>query len=202
MSCLLFLYKILQESIIIFKMKYPYYICYNVFSMQELEQLNYDFKNNHRKDLEDRPASNVKKNAEVLIVDWKVAKKYLDRTNELVIDINKNDYCFDIFGYSDYDTCNYNTYTAEGVGQYDWHTDSTGPKDAGDIKLTVLINASTEQYKGGGFEIFRNGFEPIKEFDTPGSVLIFPGFIPHKVNPVVSGTRVSVSYWVTGPKFR
>ena len=35
-----------------------------------------------------------------------------------------------------------------------------------------------------------------------GSVLVFPPYIMHGVEPVEEGSRESVVGWITGPKFR
>ena len=34
-----------------------------------------------------------------------------------------------------------------------------------------------------------------------GTVIVFPSWIQHRVTPVTSGTRKSVSLWLIGPKF-
>ena len=41
----------------------------------------------------------------------------------------------------------------------------------------------------------------IKE-NRPGSFIVFPSFIQHRVLPVTKGTRRSLVGWASGPKFR
>ena len=38
------------------------------------------------------------------------------------------------------------------------------------------------------------------EFNTPGSAVIFPSFINHKVNKITSGKRNTLAIWLSGPK--
>ena len=183
-------------------MHHNFYIAQNMFTKEELKQLNVDCTTKNNPNLFDRPATGITKKANVLIVPWAETKSFMERTFDLAKEVNKRDYCYDMFDYTDYDSINYNVYNSHDQGEYDWHTDSTGGGTPDDIKLTVIVNASTESYTGGTFEIFRNGPYPVEDFNNPGSVLVFPGFIPHRVTPVTQGKRVSVSYWITGPKFR
>ena len=37
---------------------------------------------------------------------------------------------------------------------------------------------------------------------TPGSAIIFPSFINHKVEKIISGSRATLAIWMNGPKFR
>ena len=41
-----------------------------------------------------------------------------------------------------------------------------------------------------------------KEFNSPGSAVVFPSFTNHKVNKLKSGSRHTLAIWMTGPKFR
>ena len=71
-----------------------------------------------------------------------------------------------------------------------------------DIKLTALLNLSEEKYDGGELVLFRASEIICNEFNTPGSAIIFPSFINHKVNKIVSGNRHTLAIWLSGPKFR
>ena len=41
-----------------------------------------------------------------------------------------------------------------------------------------------------------------KEFNLPGSAVVFPSFTNHKVNKLKSGSRCTLAIWMSGPKFR
>jgi PKHD-type hydroxylase len=96
---------------------------------------------------------------------------------------------------------NYNVYDSKKQGEYAWHKDVELNKIY-DLKLTVLANISTEAYTGGNFELVLHEPVHIKEFDDPGAVLIFPSFLMHRVTPVETGIRESVSLWLPGPNLK
>ena len=64
------------------------------------------------------------------------------------------------------------------------------------------MNLSTEEYEGGEFETYIYEKKRIDEFSQPGSVYMFPSKFHHRVLPVTSGTRKSLTFFITGPRFR
>ena len=85
--------------------------------------------------------------------------------------------------------------------QYDWHTDGSN-NHTFDVKFTVLINASTQPYKGGEFYLMGNGGEyHVKGLDKPGDVICIKSHIHHKVNPVTEGKRHTIAIHYSGPRF-
>ena len=54
----------------------------------------------------------------------------------------------------------------------------------------------------GELALFRADEIECKEFNLPGSAIIFPSFINHKVNKIISGRRNTLAIWMSGPKFR
>ena len=95
---------------------------------------------------------------------------------------------------------NYNIYD-EGT-EYSWHIDAVPRDPVRDIKLTALLNLSEESYEGGELVLFRANEIVCTEFNKPGSAIIFPSFINHKVNKITSGKRHTLAIWFSGPKFR
>ena len=95
----------------------------------------------------------------------------------------------------------YNEYHSDAGGKYDWHVDhSQHPK--WDTKMTFIINLS-ESFTGGEFQLY-NGQEPatITEFSEPGTALVFKSHIMHRVTPVTSGTRRTLTFFLAGPAFQ
>lgn len=94
-------------------------------------------------------------------------------------------------------------YQASNNGHYDWHQDVwlESPRPYA-RKLSVVVQMSEpDEYTGGGFEFF--GVEsPGDRFMPRGSLLVFPSFLQHCVNPVASGTRRSLVTWIEGPNWR
>ena len=115
-------------------------------------------------------------------------------------------------------------FTKYGVGQhYGWHCDSwdkpydkpNEPNSHGKIrKLSVTVSLSDpSEYEGGNLEFdFRNQVDwernkksKIKEcteIRPRGSIIVFPSFVWHRVNPVTRGTRYSLVIWNLGRPFR
>ena len=94
---------------------------------------------------------------------------------------------------------NYNTYQENE--EYTWHIDATPRSPVKDIKLTCLLNCSEEPYEGGDLCLFRDKEIKIENFN-PGTAIVFPSFINHKVEKITSGSRASLAIWMNGPKFR
>ena len=115
-------------------------------------------------------------------------------------------------------------FTKYGVGQhYGWHCDSwdkpydkpDDPNSNGKIrKLSVTVSLSDpSEYEGGNLEFdFRNDFDfdrnrknhirECTEIRPRGSIIVFPSFVWHRVNPVTRGTRYSLVMWNLGWPFK
>jgi len=112
-------------------------------------------------------------------------------------------------------------FTKYNKGQYyDWHCDGwdkpyqrkEGDPSHGKVrKLSVTLTLSDEKdYKGGELEFdFRNldpdkksNIHKCKEILSKGSLVVFPGFVWHRVCPVKKGTRHSLVMWSLGWPFK
>ena len=96
---------------------------------------------------------------------------------------------------------NFNTYDSNTKDQYLWHIDES-PNSQEDIKLTLLMNLSTENYEGGEFQTYIYDEQNHEEFNQPGGVIMFKSHIHHRVLPVTKGIRKSLAMFITGPRFR
>jgi PKHD-type hydroxylase len=112
-------------------------------------------------------------------------------------------------------------FTQYKKGQYyGWHCDGwdrpyqrpAGDPSNGKVrKLSVTLTLSDpEEYKGGELEFdFRNrdpdkkqNIYKCKEILPKGSLVVFPGFVWHRVCPVTKGTRHSLVMWNLGWPFK
>ena len=48
----------------------------------------------------------------------------------------------------------------------------------------------------------QNSHEKLYPPQTPGTVLVFPSFMPHGVEPVIKGIRYSIVTWMVGEYFK
>jgi PKHD-type hydroxylase len=86
-------------------------------------------------------------------------------------------------------------------GHYDYHKDITQPNSKNEQRKlsSVLFLSDPDTYEGGEFEFKYYEFK-IPKFPK-GTILVFPSFLDHKVNPVTSGERYSAVNWAFGPAF-
>lgn len=130
-----------------------------------------------------------------------------DKFNILISHYNDNCFDFDITGYD------YMQYAKYGPGdKHDYHMDLPLGIRHIDYYLTesfrklsviLLLNEPGVDFEGGNFEINHYSEQyPLNTNLQKGSVLIFPSFLLHRVAPVTSGIRQTISVWPIGPKFR
>lgn len=178
-------------------MRYHYYILDDLYNNKECLTINEKIQNNIASDLRDRPAEGIFKTSNVSVFQYRRLKPELDRLTQAILDLNKNHFGFNLHETNDNEFINYNEYNVDG--QYEWHSDES-VYGASDIKLTAVMNISTDVYEGGEFQLFLNGELTIPQLKKPGTAIVFISSIQHRVTPVIKGTRKTISHWVTGPK--
>lgn len=95
--------------------------------------------------------------------------------------------------------CDYLKYDVEG--HYHAHVDTFMlPGDPETRKLTVLAFLN-DDFEGGQLFI-QNGKDKMYPPQTPGTVLVFPSYLVHGVEPVTKGIRRSIVTWLVGPWFK
>ena len=129
-------------------------------------------------------------------------KWIFERLKEITDNVNDRIYEFQLNYFSP------PQFTHYGVGDYyDWHMDLLMGKPCEAMfmrKLSATVFLSNpKHYTGGELLMGRNtdgGHEEIIEAKQ-GSMVLFPSFIWHKINPVKSGERYSLVVWNEGHKF-
>jgi hypothetical protein len=178
-------------------MKYLWYFQESLYSKEECEEL-IEISNQYTDPpsyLRDNPANG--KNLNVNVLERKFFGNKLDKFYESCDEINTHIFGFDV---SIPRGLNINRYTSGN--EYKFHRDSLPEGFAADTKFTALLNLSTKPYTGGDFYIFDSEPRLIREINTLGSILLFPSFLYHKVAPVTSGERVTLSVWFNGPNWK
>ena len=66
------------------------------------------------------------------------------------------------------------------------------------LSMTVILSNPTD-YDGGEFIFESTGDEVFK---NQGTIIVFPSFIRHRVNPVTKVIRYSLVNWFEGPAFK
>ena len=119
------------------------------------------------------------------------------------------------------ETCQFTKYKLNQ--HYDWHCDSwdkpyDNPNDMsmhGKIrKLSVTCQLTDgSEYVGGELQFDTRNYDPhmrdedkhlitVKEILPKGSIVVFPSFVWHRVQPVTKGTRYSLVIWNLGYPFK
>jgi len=105
---------------------------------------------------------------------------------------------------------------------YDWHCDSwnkpyDNPNDVntyGKIRKLSMTCQLTDgsEYEGGELQFDCRNYDPhmrdedkhvltVKEILPKGSIVVFPSFMWHRVQPVTKGIRYSLVGWIKGPNW-
>ena len=175
------------------------YSSMNLFNLDQIKEINKIIKKNLIEG-KDNFAKESVKTSEVKFLIYGKLQKYISPFIEFCLTANNNFFGFDLHPLTSLKKLNYNIYE-EGT-EYTWHIDAVPSDPVRDIKLTALLNLSEENYEGGELVLFRANEIVCKEFNTPGSAIIFPSFLNHKVNKIISGRRHTLAIWMSGPKFR
>ena len=171
----------------------------NLLNNEQIKELNSEIKKYSIKG-EDSPATGAKKTSNIMMVPLGPIHRFLIPFIDFCQTANNNNFGFDLFQLTSQKIINYNFY--EPGSEYSWHVDAESRSPIRDIKLTALLNISEEQCQGGDLLLFKGKEVVCKEFNTPGSAVVFPSFTNHKVTKLESGTRATLAIWMWGPKFR
>lgn len=88
----------------------------------------------------------------------------------------------------------------EPNGKYEAHIDTFHSNSDETRKLTALAFLN-DDFEGGKFYIMDSGVKLYPE-QKKGTVIVFPSFLLHGVEPVTKGIRYSVVTWLLGPYFK
>lgn len=88
-------------------------------------------------------------------------------------------------------------YHAKTKGTYGWHLDIGATLLTRKLSISIPLNSD---YEGG--ELQFNYGKPATQTQEPGSAIVFPSYIMHRVTAVEKGTRYSLVTWIHGPHWR
>ena len=122
-----------------------------------------------------------------------------ERMVNLAARINHDKFQFDL---SHFQYFQYGKYKTDG--HYNWHYDC-GPNLPEHRKLSFVLGLTEpDSYEGGEFQINVSGDnEKAHSFKIrKGDLIVFPAYMGHRVTPVTSGERMTLTAWAVGPKFK
>lgn len=102
------------------------------------------------------------------------------------------------------DAIQFTEYDSSYKGYYKKHHDifwlTQEPKHR---KLSCIVQLTDpKNYEGGDLQFFGDQIPPSEDIKSQGTVIFFPSFLEHQVNPVTKGRRNSLVAWFLGPKWR
>jgi PKHD-type hydroxylase len=182
-------------------MKHNYFYFEQVFADSTCKSLVDAINKHSDENFVERIATHTPKNSDVKMTFWRNCSDLLKGFEDFLHDVNMKSFGYDIYRMLPSDIINLNSYKGDDKGEYGWHSDGV-LGELYDFKLTAVINVSSEPYEGGKLELFLNEPFSFECLDKPGSAIIFPSHIQHRVTPVTKGERKTVSMWIKGPLFR
>jgi len=175
------------------------YSSMKIFNQDQIKEINNIIKSNFV-DGKDDFATDSHKTSDVKFLYLGKIQKYIFPFIDFCLTANNNFFSFDLHPLTSLKKLNYNSY--EVGTEYSWHIDAVPRDPVRDIKLTAILNLSEESYEGGELVLFRANEIICNEFNKPGCAVVFPSFINHKVNKIISGRRHTLAIWFSGPKFK
>ena len=136
----------------------------------------------------------------VWLDDLPQAAWVMDRMVGLVAAANRESFGFDLTDFAESPQVAH--YGAERQGHFDWHSDIGAGALAAKRKLTVVVQLSDPaDYAGGTLDLWPDSH--VREVPRQrGLAVVFPSFVLHRVTPVATGARWSLTLWAHGPTFR
>lgn len=143
---------------------------------------------------------NLRRASLVWVDDLPDAGWVMDRIVRIMAEANRDAFRFDLDEFAE--SAQVATYDAAREGHFDWHSDVGDGPLAAKRKLTMVIQLSPPgDYEGGRLEV-KPSAHVLAANAARGAATVFPSFLLHRVTPVTSGTRHSLTIWAHGPAFR
>lgn len=123
---------------------------------------------------------------------------FVNKMEDVTNMINMQYYGFNLFPSTKDGKVSYNVYDSKNKGEYQWHFDGEKEGTVFELKLTSVINISEKPFSGGEFYLWKNRDVEVSQVVVPGTLIVFPSFYIHKVNPVTAGIRKTLTFWRCG----
>tara|TARA_B110000285_G_C14797831_1_gene456013 strand:- start:93 stop:671 length:579 start_codon:yes stop_codon:yes gene_type:complete len=182
--------------------EWDYFQWSKVFSSDQIKEINQKIEDNYSTLENSKDGATWKNISTVKNVSYGLIKHLIEPIVDHAHTVANMDFGYNIFNTQDTILLNHNTYDSKDKSDYAWHTDRAR-KSVVDVKLTLLINLSEEPFEGGEFQIFNSQKEKTIDFySQPGSAFMFKSHILHRVLPLTSGIRKSLTLFLQGPRFQ
>ena len=119
------------------------------------------------------------------------------RVTDMVLDLNKRFFNFDIFGLSE--GFQFTNYKAPS-NKYGKHVDRASDFIVRKLSISIQLT-DPKEYEGGELYLYEDD-KGILMDKKQGTLIMFPSYMLHEVKPVTKGERNSLVTWVTGNQFK
>ncbi len=178
-------------------MLHHFYGLFKLYTPKECDEIFEFAKNNVTEFYSDKHGE--KKNVDTFLCETDVIRSKLRLFFQSVTQINEEYFGFKLYDHGPF-TLNFNEYL---IGkEYPYHLDRSALGSSNDIKLTAILNLSTQPFSGGEFDFFLGKDLNVEFINEPGTLLVFPSFYYHRVRPVTSGVRRTMSGWFYGDNWK
>ena len=176
----------------------PYKILTQGFSEKSLQSIINTFENNMNQALDATLVGDV---IDKSIRDSKKIQIDVDRgiASSLIgmgLNCNKQYWNFDVTHGNQSEYLRY-----DKSGHFKSHTDTVLNDFIEETRKITIITILNKDYEGGRLYFHYGNERDYPELE-PGDVVIFPSFLVHGVEPIISGVRRSVVTWLVGPYFK
>ncbi len=182
--------------------KFNYYWWKNILTPSQIKQLTTFIEKNNDGDEPDGLFDSLKKNISTKkIIDLSKIRQFsfFEEMINHYHHANNNHFGYDLFNTDN--KALYQCYNSKFKNEYKWHSDVSN-QPLSDIKLTVIINLSTKKYTGGDFQLHLDGEKTMNELNESGNMFMFKSMIPHRVLPLLTGERKTLTLFLEGPRLR
>ena len=147
-----------------------------------------------------RNAPGLRRAGIVWLDDLPAAAFAMAKMIRLVAEVNRDHFRLDLTDFGE--SAQIARYGAAEQGHFGWHSDIGSGHWAAQRKLTVVVQLSdATTYLGGALEVQPDSAVTEAPRDR-GTAALFPSFALHRVTPVTTGERWSLTLWAHGPNFR
>jgi PKHD-type hydroxylase len=170
----------------------------DIFTEQELDNLQYQAKNAHTPAMTGRGINNDVRRSQISwLNDTEENINIFKKLAHVASELNAKYFRFDLTGFGE--PLQLTNYGEFNNGNYSWHQDY-GSIISRKLSLVVQLTDPSE-YEGGDLQTMTSG-EVTNVRKQRGLVIAFPSFILHQVTPVTRGSRQSLVSWISGVPFR
>jgi|TARA_R110000824_G_scaffold272675_1_gene461185 PKHD-type hydroxylase len=138
---------------------------------------------------------NIRKNKVRWLTPHNEIQDVYRKITDAIVSLNKDFFNFKLYGI--YESLQFTTYGKDE--KYTKHTDRLFSSVIRKLSFSIQLT-DPKEYDGGDLVLY-DADTQTKMNREQGTIIVFPSFIPHEVQPVTKGERDALVGWITGSNF-